>query len=139
LVRNVGFLFLAGTGLFFFFNKINLIQIFFASPEAAVTLHWNGGIVFVASILACIVIRRLFFPKMNTAICHLGVSGGKILITMMVLTGTGMIFRNQLTPELLYVCSLVHTVTAFVLMAVYAAKIYHGISRKLYSLQGNEE
>jgi len=139
LVRNVGFLFLACTGLFFFFNKINLIQIFFASPETAVTLHWNGGIVFVASILACIVIRRLFFPKINTAICHLGVSGGKILIAMMVLTGTGMIFRNQLTPELLYVCSLVHTVTAFVLMAVYAAKIYYGISRKLYSLQGSEE
>lgn len=135
LVRNVAFLFLAGTGLSFFFNKINLIQIFFASPEAAVALHWSGGIVFVTSIAGCMVMRRMFFPEMSHAICHLGVSGGKFLIALMLVTGGGMIFREQLTPELLYICSVVHTVAAFGLMAMYAAKIYYGITRKLYSLQ----
>jgi nitrate/TMAO reductase-like tetraheme cytochrome c subunit len=139
LVRNMSFLFLACTGLFFFFNKINIIQIFFATPETAVILHWTGGIIFGAAILACIVIHKSLFPQIKTEICHLGITGGKMLIGTMVLTGVGMIFKNHLTSEMLYMCSLVHTLAAFVLIAVYAAKIYYGISRRLYFLQQSEQ
>ena len=135
LVRNISFLLLTCTGIIFLFNKINIIQIFFASPESAAILHWSGGLVFVASIAGCIVIHRRFFVNRKTEICHLGITGGPMLILTMALTGIVMIFRNTLAAEIIYVCSFIHTFAAFVLMAVYSAKIYHEATRRIYHHQ----
>lgn len=135
LVRNASFLFLVFTGISFFFNNISVVDIFVASPEVAVILHWSGGVLFLGSILGCMVIRRRIFPNSKTDICQLGITGGKALIVIMALSGSVMIFREHVASQLVYVCSLIHTLAAFVLIAMYAGQIYYGISRRLYSHQ----
>ncbi len=132
LVRNLSFLFLALTGMLFFFNNNHIIHVFFQSPEAAVILHWSGGVVFLLSIIGCFAVSRRLFARHDLDLCYLCLPGDKHVIVLMALTGSAMIFREHLHVDLLYICSIVHTFAAFVLLAVYAAKIYYGISRRLY-------
>jgi nitrate/TMAO reductase-like tetraheme cytochrome c subunit len=130
-VRNITFLILIFTGLGFFFNKISLLELFFSSAHSAVGMHWGTGGVFLLSILGCIVSQRAKYPDNRTDICLLGIFGGKEMIITMGLSGAGLVFRENLPSDLIYICSLIHTVAAFVLIAVFAAKSYLVLSQRL--------
>ena len=138
LVRNVSFFFLIFTGLGFFFNKNNILGLFFESTGSAVVLHWSAGVVFLGSILSCILIRRVILAKKGADICHLSVLGGKTLVPLMALSGICMIFREVLGHDLMYLSSIVHTLAAFILIAVFAAKNYARLTVMLEAREKNK-
>jgi nitrate/TMAO reductase-like tetraheme cytochrome c subunit len=131
LVRNITFLILIFTGLGFFFNKVSLLEHFFSSAHSAVGMHWGAGIVFLLSILGCIVTQKSKSRENSVDLCLLGIFGGKGMIIAMGLSGGGMVFREHLSSDVIYFCSFIHTVAAFVLIAVFAARSYLVLSQRL--------